>query len=831
MADPKTSELKPGTRLGRYEIIKRLAWGGMAEILLARMTGIPGFEKIVVLKRIKPELSNDPDFVHMLLDEARIAATLAHPNLVQTYDAGEEGGDYFIAMEYLHGEDMVAVLRALARAKQRMPLDHALTIAIGLCAGLHHAHEKAGSDGRPLHVVHRDVSPHNVILTYEGEVKLLDFGIAKARYRFGATRTGALKGKVWYMSPEQCKGGDIDRRSDIFSLGILLYEMTVMRRLYRGSGDFEVMREIVEGRVVPPRELVPRYPLGLERIVMRALAKDRAQRFSTAAEMQAELEELARAERAYVATSALQQFMLSVFGPKIEEWRSAQAQGKSLGDYLGTQEISVANLRPVEGGAAPGEEEGDGFELDDDDLEELDGSEVMTDGEEAADSTAEMAPAQLAPHESTDQVPRVSLDELEENPDVVPTRIERGAAAIAPHARDLPQALFPEEESEESAARRLRGTGAQEAHEDAPTRERDARPAMKDLFAAESTWAKAPIPSLTPASTAAATIPEARPLALPGMSGEEPGARPVPVLTPARVRSVARVIEPVARAASASGISPPPAVQYPAHASGVIPPGAVPPAARSGILPPPDVQYPAHASGIIPPGAAPPSARSSGIMPPQAVQYPANASGIIPPAAAQHPAHASGILPPPAVQYPAHSSGIIPPQAAQYPAHVSGIIPPQGSGPQRTPTPSSPVVNPTGWEDGSQLSHGPVTAASTLIRGPGVAFGLGRIHVLLIVLGVLALVGLVVLLVHASVSPPPIEDTSESAGAGTLIIDSRPPGSSVVIDGEGRGETPTTVRVPAGRHVIELTLAGHREKLIVNVAEGETVERRLDMRR
>jgi tRNA A-37 threonylcarbamoyl transferase component Bud32 len=328
------ADVSAGFRLGKYEIVRRLAAGGMAEIFLARVSGLSGFQKMVVIKRILPQLATKSDFVEMFLDEARIAATLQHPNVVQMYDVGVVDGNYFIAMEYLHGEDVRSIMKTLYRQEGRLPVEQALNIIIGLASGLHYAHEKKGFDGKPLDIIHRDVTPQNIIVTYEGGVKLLDFGIAKASNRFGETRFGTLKGKVPYMSPEQCRGEPLDRRSDIFSLGIMLYELTLGRRLYKGHSDFEVLKQIVEGTVTRPTEIDPSYHPKLEEIVMRGLEKERDKRYQTAREMQTDLEALVREERFYVSPIALQGFMEQLFGQKIEAWRDAQAHGKSLGEHL-----------------------------------------------------------------------------------------------------------------------------------------------------------------------------------------------------------------------------------------------------------------------------------------------------------------------------------------------------------------------------------------------------------------------------------------------------------------------------------------------------------------
>jgi serine/threonine protein kinase len=310
-------DLHGGTRLGKYEILKRLAIGGMAEIYLARVSNLPGYQKQLVVKRILPQLASKPDFVEMFLDEARIAATLQHPNIVQTFEVAEADGNYFIVMEYLHGEDLRSLMSILPSHSPAMPLQHALNVIIGVAAGLHYAHEKVGFDGRPLEIVHRDANPQNVIISFDGAVKLLDFGIAKATNRFAETRFGTLKGKVPYMSPEQCRSEALDRRSDIFSLGIMLYELTLGRRLYKGQSDFAVLKQIVEGSVTRPRAIDPNYPEALETIVMRALDKDRAARYQTARELQIELEQLISFEQLHVSQLALAQYMEELFGHKL----------------------------------------------------------------------------------------------------------------------------------------------------------------------------------------------------------------------------------------------------------------------------------------------------------------------------------------------------------------------------------------------------------------------------------------------------------------------------------------------------------------------------------
>lgn len=314
-------ELIPaGSRVGKYEIVRRLAYGGMAEIYLVRVTGIQGFEKHVVLKRILPQFAAREDFLQMFLQEARLAATLDQANIGHVYDIGEIGGSYFYTMEYLHGEDLRRIVKRLLRAGARMPLAHALGIAAGVACGLHYAHEKRGPDGRPLGIVHRDVSPSNVVVTFDGDVKLVDFGIAKMTADRDLTRGGRLKGKVAYMSPEQLHGRPVDRRSDVFSLGVVLYEITTHRRLFSGESDVDVMRAAMEGGVPLPTSHDPSYPRDLEQVVMRALERDPARRHPTARDLQRDVEAVALAQRAQISSAALADWMLHTFGPRPEPW-------------------------------------------------------------------------------------------------------------------------------------------------------------------------------------------------------------------------------------------------------------------------------------------------------------------------------------------------------------------------------------------------------------------------------------------------------------------------------------------------------------------------------
>jgi serine/threonine protein kinase len=320
--------LAAGSRLGRYEIVRRLALGGMAEIYLARMTGLAGFAKHVVVKRILPSYARDAEFVRMFLNEARYAATLDHPNISHVYDFGEEGGLYYYAMEYLHGDDCRALLRELAVKQRRLPLELALTIAIGAATGCHFAHELVGEDGRPLGLIHRDVSPSNVVVTYAGAVKLVDFGIAKATARETATAAGVTKGKLAYMAPEQCRAERLDRRVDVYALGILLYELTTQRRAFAADNDAAIVWAVMSGNVTWPIERDPSYPPALDAIVRKAMHFDRDQRYATARELAVALEEFARTHDLLIGPTRLAEFFTEIMGPRLEPWR-LESEGRA----------------------------------------------------------------------------------------------------------------------------------------------------------------------------------------------------------------------------------------------------------------------------------------------------------------------------------------------------------------------------------------------------------------------------------------------------------------------------------------------------------------------
>jgi eukaryotic-like serine/threonine-protein kinase len=287
-SNPKGTE---ANTLGKYRLIAELGHGGMAEVYLAVVQGPAGFNKLCVIKQIRPQLATDPEFLSMFLDEARLAARLSHPNVVQTNEVGQEGERYFIAMEYLEGQPLNRILHRIGR-DGGLTLSMHLRIIVDMLAGLHHAHELTDFDGTALNVVHRDVTPHNVFVTYDGQVKVVDFGIAKAMNSSAETRLGVVKGKVAYMAPEQARGERVDRRADIFSAGVMLWEAATGRRLWKGIPDLTVLHRLINGDIPSPRSVDPEVTEGLEKIVMKALALRREDRYATATDLATAIEEL-----------------------------------------------------------------------------------------------------------------------------------------------------------------------------------------------------------------------------------------------------------------------------------------------------------------------------------------------------------------------------------------------------------------------------------------------------------------------------------------------------------------------------------------------------------
>ncbi|MBN8615629.1 MAG: serine/threonine protein kinase [Deltaproteobacteria bacterium] len=324
----------PVQRIGRYEILGHLAAGGMAEVVLARLVGPSRFERPVVIKKILPQLAKEPAFVSMFLDEARLAARVRHPNVVQVTELSDNAGELFLVMEYLEGESLAGLMRRLVSRRESLPPHLAAHVLAEAANGLHAAHELRDDEGRIEGVVHRDVSPQNLFVGYDGTVKVLDFGVAKAADRLTQTEAGQLKGKIEYMSPEQAQGRPLDRRSDVFALGVVLYEAATNRRLFKRDNKLLALKAVSEAAVRPPSAVVPELPRELDAIVMRALARGLDQRYASAAEMRADLVSFVSAQRtARPPDVELAALMQRLFEERIQEKRD-MLRRVSAGSHL-----------------------------------------------------------------------------------------------------------------------------------------------------------------------------------------------------------------------------------------------------------------------------------------------------------------------------------------------------------------------------------------------------------------------------------------------------------------------------------------------------------------
>lgn len=306
-------------KLGQYSLVEKIAQGGMAEVYKAKTVDASGIERLVVIKRILPHISSHAEYIDMLIDEAKIAVHFTHGNIAQIYDLGRVGNDYFIVMEYVDGKTFSQIFRMLQDRHQKIPLDVLLYCFIELCHGLSYIHRKTGPAGNLLGVVHRDISPQNIILSYTGNVKVIDFGVAKATFLEDKTETGVLKGKFAYMSPEQTRGEKLDHRSDIFSLGTLLWEMVTGERLFKRKINKETIRAVQKAKFELPSTRRADVPRVLDRIIKKALGRFPRNRYSDANDMAAELEKLLRSINPDFRPLTAAKFLYDLFGPEKDE--------------------------------------------------------------------------------------------------------------------------------------------------------------------------------------------------------------------------------------------------------------------------------------------------------------------------------------------------------------------------------------------------------------------------------------------------------------------------------------------------------------------------------
>jgi len=322
--------LNKPVKFGKYYLLERINVGGMAEVFKAKSLGVEGFEKLLAIKRILPNIAEDEDFITMFIDEAKIAVQLSHANIAQIYDLGKIDDSFFIALEYVAGKDLRTIWERHRKHNLLLPIPLSCYVMIRVCEGLDYAHRKKDAAGRDLNIVHRDVSPQNILVAYEGEVKIIDFGIAKAANKASKTQAGILKGKFGYMSPEQVRGLPIDRRSDIFSAGIILYELLTGERLFMGESDFSTLEKVRNAEILPPSTYNRAIPESLEKIVLRALAKDPDDRFSSAYDMQEELQRFLILNKTNFSRKDLAAYMKRAFKTDIEREMARQAEHQAF---------------------------------------------------------------------------------------------------------------------------------------------------------------------------------------------------------------------------------------------------------------------------------------------------------------------------------------------------------------------------------------------------------------------------------------------------------------------------------------------------------------------
>ena len=359
--------MKKPIPFGKYVLLERVNVGGMAEVFKAKAFGVEGFERLVAVKRILPSIAEDQEFITMFIDEAKIAVQLTHANIAQIFDLGKVGDSYFIAMEYVHGKDLRAIFDRARKRGETVPVPMACYDVMKVCEGLDYAHNKKDAAGRELNLVHRDVSPQNILISYDGETKIIDFGIAKAAGKAGKTQAGILKGKFGYMSPEQVRGLPLDRRSDIFAVGIVLYELLTGERLFVGESDFSTLEKVRNVEIMPPSTYNRRIPEELEQIVLKALAKDVDDRYQTAMDLHDDLQSFMYTSGNFFSRKDLSAYMRKAFAEEIakesareEEYRRMEAEAaKDMGGRVsaggmggGSGLDAFADLEPAPAKAA-----------------------------------------------------------------------------------------------------------------------------------------------------------------------------------------------------------------------------------------------------------------------------------------------------------------------------------------------------------------------------------------------------------------------------------------------------------------------------------------------
>jgi serine/threonine protein kinase len=388
---------------GKYYLLERINVGGMAEVFKAKTVGVEGFERVVALKRILPSIAEDEEFITMFIDEAKIAVQLQHANIAQIFDLGKVDDSYFIALEYVNGRDLRGIFDDLKKQGQVMPMPQVCHVIMQLCEGLDYAHNKRDTQGRDLNLVHRDVSPQNVLIGYEGEVKLIDFGIAKAAGKASKTQAGILKGKFGYMSPEQVRGLPIDRRSDIFALGIVLYEMLTGERLFIGESDFSTLEKVRNVEIIPPSSFNSDIPDKLERIVLKALEKNVEDRYQNAIDLHDDLQMFMHSVGQFASRKDLSAWMKRTFSDEMPQ-AGESAEFEEVEEIEDVELLHTAGEKPTGAGPALAGSDDEEFGWDEEEREtqifDKDPAQITQatgDGSfltEGGDKTVAMAPSE-----------------------------------------------------------------------------------------------------------------------------------------------------------------------------------------------------------------------------------------------------------------------------------------------------------------------------------------------------------------------------------------------------------------------------------------------------
>ncbi len=452
---------------GKYLLLERISVGGMAEVFKAKYFGEEGFEKILAIKRILPSMIEDEQFIRMFVDEAKIAGELSHPHIGQIFELGKIEHAHFIAMEFVWGKDVLQIQNRLRRLRQKMPLEMSAHICAGVCEGLDYAHRKTDATGREMHIIHRDVSPQNILVSYSGEVKIIDFGIAKARSRSSKTQAGVLKGKFGYMSPEQVRGLTLDQRSDIFSIGTLLYEMVTGERLFIGETDFATLDKVRNADVIPPSQVNPAVPPELDAIILKALRRNPDERYQWASDMQEELATYLRTREPIFSGKALGASVREMFTAerqremaRLEEYNKIDKSQMdnftrpqpAAGGQSGEMVMSLLPLDPVKGDQDPSldirpedEMEGEATTVGDPGflLPELQGGAPASPAEVLA--AASPAPGMSVPEEMHDGATQIFASRLD--PEQAGGEMASESTFIFQHDGNVPDALAMADES------------------------------------------------------------------------------------------------------------------------------------------------------------------------------------------------------------------------------------------------------------------------------------------------------------------------------------------------------------------------------------------------